>query len=297
MGETFSSGVDLMNPRRSLLFPAASAFASLTLFSTLLLAGCKSSSQPGNGAPPGAAAAPNGPASPVPGGNGANPSAYPEQGGPSGPPSGPYPQQSGPYPQQSGQYQQQAPPPPRMADLPAGTRLRVSLDQDLGSKISEPGETFPATIVDNVVVNGQVIIPQGARAQGTVIAAKPLGRFAGAAVLEVRLDGVQSRWGIYPVSTTSVERVEKGKGMRTGLFAGGGAGLGAVIGGLAGGGKGALIGGLAGAGAGTAGDAFTGNKEIYLPQGTYLTFRLERSVAITEQQQSPYPPPNQYQSQ
>ena len=287
-----------MNPRRSLLFSAASAFASLALFSTLLLAGCKSSSQPANGAPPGAAVAPNGPASPVPGGNGANPSAYPEQGGPSGPPSGPYPQQSGPYPQQSGPYQQQAPPPPRIADLPAGTRLRVSLDQDLGSKISEPGETFPATIVDNVVVNGQVIVPLGARAQGTVIAAKPLGRFAGSAVLEVRLDGVQSRWGIYQVSTTAVERVEKGKGMRTGLFAGGGAGLGALIGGLAGGGKGALIGGLAGAGAGTAGDAFTGNKEIYLPQGTYLTFRLERSVAITEQQQSPsYPQPNPYQSQ
>ena len=284
----------------------------MAILGTLFLAGCKSSSQPQNGPQEGPSVAPNGPASPAPGPNGANPSAYPGQGGPSGPPSGPYPQQSGPYPQQSGPYPQQsgpypqqagpypqqAPPPPRVADLPAGTRLRISLGQDLGSKISEPGETFPATIVDNVVVNGQVIIPQGARAQGTVIDAKPLGHFAGAALLEVRLDGVQSRWGIYPVSTTSVDRVEKGKGMRTGLFAGGGAGLGALIGGLAGGGKGALIGGLAGAGAGTAGGAFTGNKEIYLPQGTYLTFHLERSVAITEQQQpqqSPYPQSNQYQ--
>ncbi len=288
-----------MNFRRSFLFPAASAFASLAIFSTLFLAGCKSSSQPENGAQSGSNSTPNGPAAPAPGSNGANPSAYPGQGGPSGPQSGPYSQQSGPYSQQSGPsgpsgpqsgpYSQQAPPPPRVADLPAGTRLRIRLDQDLGSKISQSGETFPATIVDDVVVNGQVVIPQGARAQGTVVDAHPLGRFKGAAILEVRLDGVQSRWGIYPVSTTSVDRVEKGKGMRTGLFAGGGAGLGALIGGLAGGGKGALIGGLAGAGAGTAGDAFTGNKEIYLPQGTYLTFHLERSVAITEQQQSPYP--------
>ncbi len=46
---------------------------------------------------------------------------------------------------------------------------------------------------------------------------------------------------------------------------GGGAGGGALIGGLAGGGKGALIGGLIGAGAGTAGAAFTGNKDVVIP--------------------------------
>ncbi|HVT97645.1 MAG TPA: hypothetical protein VHE33_09070, partial [Acidobacteriaceae bacterium] len=66
------------------------------------------------------------------------------------------------------------------------------------------------------------------------------------------------------------------------LFAGGGGALGAVIGGLAGGGKGAAIGALAGAGAGTAGSAVTGNKEILLPAETLVTFRLERSVHVTQ---------------
>jgi hypothetical protein len=51
---------------------------------------------------------------------------------------------------------------------------------------------------------------------------------------------------------------------------------------LAGGGKGALIGGLAGAGAGTAGSAVTGNHEIVLPAETLITFRLEKSVQITQ---------------
>lgn len=177
----------------------------------------------------------------------------------------------------------QTPPPPAAVDLPSGTRIRVRLDQDLGSKISQPGESFTATVANDVIVNGQTVIPQGARAEGTVIDAKPLGRFKGGALLEVRLERVHTQWGSYPVATSSIARVEKGKGRRTAVMGGGGAGLGAIIGGIAGGGKGALIGALAGGGAGTAGSAFTGNKQIVLPAETLLTFRLEHSVHITEQ--------------
>jgi hypothetical protein len=65
-------------------------------------------------------------------------------------------------------------------------------------------------------------------------------------------------------------------------MAGGGAGIGALIGGLAGGGKGVAIGALAGGGAGTAGGAFTGNKQIVLPVETLLNFRLENSIHITQ---------------
>lgn len=178
----------------------------------------------------------------------------------------------------------QPPPPPAAVDLPAGTRLRVRLDEDLGSKISQPGESFHATVDDTVAIDGQTVIPAGARAEGTVIDAKPLGRFKGGALLEVRLDRVHTQWGAYPVETSSIERVEKGKGKRTAIFAGGGGAVGALIGGLAGGGKGAAIGALAGGGAGTAGGAFTGNKQIVLPAETILTFRLEKPIHIVEGQ-------------
>ena len=178
-----------------------------------------------------------------------------------------------------------APPPPAAVDLPAGTDLRVRLDQDLGSKISHAGDSFAATVADPVVINGETVIPRGSEAEGTVINAKPLGRFKGGAALAIRLERVTTRWGSYPVNTGTVARAEKGKGKRTGVMAGGGAGLGALIGGLAGGGKGALIGALAGGGAGTAGSAFTGNKQIFLPAETLLTFRLEHAVHITEQRQ------------
>ena len=80
------------------------------------------------------------------------------------------------------------------------------------------------------------------------------------------------------VSTSAVTRTAAGKGKRTAILAGGGAGLGALIGGLAGGGKGAAIGALAGGGAGTGGAAFTGNKDIVLPAESALSFKLEQPL-------------------
>jgi len=176
-----------------------------------------------------------------------------------------------------------APAPPAAVELAAGTHLRIRLDQDLGSKISESGDKFRATIANDVTVDGTTVIARGARAEGTVVDAKPLGRFKGGARLELRLDRVHTQWGSYPVATGTIERAEKGKGKRSAEFIGGGAGFGALLGGLAGGGKGAAIGALAGGGAGTAGSAFTGNKQIVLPAETLLSFRLERPVHITQQ--------------
>ncbi len=172
------------------------------------------------------------------------------------------------------------PEPPKPLIVPAGTVLTVRLGQAVGSKISAPGQSFTATLASPLSVEGRTVIPAGAAAAGTVVDAKPLGRFKGGAVLQLRLTSITVNGSEQSISSSSVTRTETGKGKRTAVLAGGGAGLGALIGGLAGGGKGAAIGALAGGGAGTGGAAFTGNKDVVLPAESALSFKLEQPLEL-----------------
>jgi hypothetical protein len=171
-------------------------------------------------------------------------------------------------------------PAPQPVIVPVGTTLTVRLGQSVGSKISSPGDSFSATLASAVTVDGNTVIPAGASTRGTVVDAKPLGKFKGGALLELRLTSVTVNGAEQRIETSAVNRTEKGKGKRTAVMAGGGTALGAIIGGLAGGGKGAAIGAVAGGGAGTGGAAFTGNKEIVLPAESALSFRLKSPLEV-----------------
>ncbi len=164
--------------------------------------------------------------------------------------------------------------------VPEGTVLTVRLNQAVGSKISNSGDPFSATVVDPVQVGDKVVIPKGSEAGGTITEAAPLGRFKGGAKLALKLNSVTINGKKYDVQTTGVAESAKGKGKRTAAMIGGGAGAGALIGALAGGGKGAAIGALVGGGAGTAGAAFTGNKNITLPAETSLSFKLTQPLEV-----------------
>ena len=171
-------------------------------------------------------------------------------------------------------------PAPQPIVVPAGTTLTVRLGNSLGSKLSSPGDSFTAALASDVTVDGNTVISAGATARGTVVDAKPLGKFKGGALLEVRLTSITVNGTQQKIETSSVERTEKGKGKRTAVLAGGGTALGAIVGGLAGGGKGAAIGAVAGGGAGAGGAAFTGNKEIVLPAESVLSFKLKSPLEV-----------------
>jgi len=174
---------------------------------------------------------------------------------------------------------EKTPPPPLV--VPAGTVLKVRLDSAVSSKTSQAGQPFSGSLMSPVAVHGETVIPAGSAVEGEVVEAKAAGKFKGAATLSLRLTGVSSHGRSYHIETAALTQTSTGKGKRTAAMIGGGAGGGALIGGLAGGGKGAAIGALVGAGAGTAGSALTGNsRDISLPAETALSFRLAAPLTI-----------------
>lgn len=169
---------------------------------------------------------------------------------------------------------------PRPLVVPADAVLAVVLDQTISSKTGRSGDTFTATVESPVEVEGKIAIPKGARATGVIRDAKAAGRFKGGAALALELTSVEVGGKEHEIQTSDATMTSKGKGKRTAAMVGGGAGGGALIGGLAGGGKGALIGGLIGAAAGTGGAGLTGNRDITLPAETALDFKLTQPVEI-----------------
>ena len=178
------------------------------------------------------------------------------------------------------QAQEQAPAAPKPKIVPAGTVIRVRLNQEVGSKVSQTGETFTGSVMDPIEVGGRTLIPAGATVSGEVTNAKSAGRFKGGAELAITIRSVTVGGVPHALSASTMSRVSTGKGKRSAALIGGGAGLGALIGGLAGGGKGAAIGAVAGGGAGTAGAGMTGNREITMPAESAVSFKLTQSLRL-----------------
>ena len=164
--------------------------------------------------------------------------------------------------------------------VPTGTGITVTIDQSLSSKDAKLGQGVVATVSRNVTANGKVVIPKGAHAKLVVSSVQASGRLSTPAKLWLRLKSVEVHGKTYDVATNSTGRTMGGKGKRDAGFIGGGAGAGALVGGLAGGGKGAVIGAAAGAGAGTAGAAATGKKEVEFPAETHLSFTTRAPITI-----------------
>jgi hypothetical protein len=57
-----------------------------------------------------------------------------------------------------------APEPKAPTVIPAGTVITVRLGEAVGSKISQSGQTFTASVTDPVQVDGATVIPSGASA-------------------------------------------------------------------------------------------------------------------------------------
>ena len=166
------------------------------------------------------------------------------------------------------------------ASIPAGTPVTVRLQSSLSSATSQAGESFEAVLDEPIVVQGQTIAPRGAAVNGKVVAAKASGRLQDPGYLRVTISEISINGKFIAVQASSVFAKGGSHEKRNLAMIGGGAGAGALIGGIAGGGKGALIGSVVGAGGGTGAAYATGKKDVGFAAERRLTFRLTQALSM-----------------
>jgi len=164
--------------------------------------------------------------------------------------------------------------------VPAGTRILIRMIDSIDSKKQKAGDRFTASLETNLVVDNIVVAPRGTTVYGRLASAESAGRMKGSSELSLELTDIVIRGTAYPLLTSTYEVKGKGEGGNTAKKVIGGAGLGALIGGIAGGGKGAGIGALAGAGAGTAVAASKKGQQLTIPSETLLEFRLQQPGSL-----------------
>lgn len=190
-----------------------------------------------------------------------------------------------PPPDQQGNYppQQQVPYYPTPAapvTIPAGTLLRVRLNQPLDTAHLENGTMFQATAAVDVYERGVLAIPRGAMLTGQVVKTKEGGRLGGAATLDLRLMNVNLAGRIFPIVTDVWSSRGPNKAGYTASNTAGGAVLGAIIGGLIGRGAGAAIGAGVGAAGGLAASSATNGPRVYLPVEAQVDFHLANPATV-----------------
>ncbi len=219
---------------------------------------------------------------------------YPQQG---------YPQQGQPYPQQpypqQGYPQQQAYPQPsypthgyaapvdggqvggQVVTIPAGTLVRLRVNQRITSDHSAPGQSFDGIVINDIVAGSSIAIPRGAGVRGTIVDAKASGVLKGRGELTLQLNQVTLGGRDYPIVSDSWAHNGGDKTIETINKTAGFGAVGALIGAVAGGGAGAAIGGGVGAAAGLGSSAASGRGQVWIPAESVLTFHLAEPATVT----------------
>jgi hypothetical protein len=168
----------------------------------------------------------------------------------------------------------------RRVTVPAGTRILIRTTDAVDSSKQKAGYRFTANLETNLQADDVVVAPRGTTVYGVLESASSAGRMSGSSGLTLELTDIVINGTAYPLLTSEYEVKGKGEGGNTAKKVVGGAGLGALIGGLAGGGKGAGIGVLAGAAGGTAIASSKKGQQISIPSESLLEFRLAQPVTL-----------------
>lgn len=116
---------------------------------------------------------------------------------------------------------------PREAVLAANTPITLSINSELSSRDAREGDTFPLTVVSDIVHDGHVVIPRGTRAMGEVVWRTGRGSFGKSGKMEVAMRYLEMDGRRIPLEGLYRQEGEGNTGATIGAVIGAG-----VIGGL-----------------------------------------------------------------
>ncbi|HXZ31678.1 MAG TPA: hypothetical protein VEH30_05310 [Terriglobales bacterium] len=178
--------------------------------------------------------------------------------------------------------------------LPAGTALKVKLENNLATYSSKQGDPFSGRVTEAVVLGGKTVVPIGATVQGRVTQVSEPRRYTGKPTIGIFPETlIMPNGERFMLNATLVDTsVGRGTDVNSeGQFKGRGhdgkdlteigmgTGGGMLVGGLAGGGKGLVIGGAVGATA-TVAHWLSKKNSAVLPAGTELVMELSRPMEM-----------------
>jgi hypothetical protein len=173
----------------------------------------------------------------------------------------------------------------RRITLGAGTPIQIVTSSTVSTKTEKTGESFQASLAQDIVQNSVVVARRGALVTGIVTDSDQGGRVKGVASLSVRLSRLTLADGTQvSIDTNDYTLIADSSKAKDAAKIGVGAGIGAAIGAIAGGGKGAAIGAGVGGAAGTGTVLATHGDPAVIPSETAITFELAAPVEVTVRQ-------------
>lgn len=168
---------------------------------------------------------------------------------------------------------------------PAGTSLKLAMDETVSTKTHEVGEGVTATVTEPVRVDGSVVIPAGAQMIGTVQRSRRSDGPRNPALLAFDFETLRVEGETYPVNAVVEEanpqQTEGDSGAESAAKVAIGTAAGALVGQIIGGDKKSTLGGAA---AGTLAGAAVAITSQYgdatLAKGSVITVRLESPVQL-----------------
>jgi hypothetical protein len=163
--------------------------------------------------------------------------------------------------------------------LPAGTAVSVRTTQPIDADRAHVGMMVDALVDDPIDLNGQVIVPRGAHAVLEVVRVEESSNLKGRDRIALKLHSLRVGAHTYPVAANHVEFKGPSEGKRARNKILGGAGVGALVGGLLGGGTGVAVGATTGGATGAI-VAGSGKTHLSVPAETVLQFRLGGALRV-----------------